>query len=180
MHTLYIHPDNPQARLIKQATTALQDKHAILLPTTFGYGLAVGISAQKTFEKLSTYLNNPTAYLVCRDVSELSSFANFDDVQFGAVRTYQKQTPPPIFGLAASKNAPKFLGKTNIYCTFAKTPIMLALLDELNEPFVVLAVDDDVINSDYEMGETYGHLVEILLAVGEIDKTEMTVVELAE
>lgn len=168
MQTLYIHPQTPQSRLIKQATTALQDGLAIIVPTAFGYGLAIGLNAQKTFNNLNTYLNQPTAYLLCNDLSQLSNFANLDNTQFAQVRTYQKQETPPIFTLPADKNAPKFLGKTAINCTFAKDPIALALLEDLGEPFIVLVFDEDCTAYDYEMGETYGHLAQVLLAIGEL------------
>lgn len=180
MQTLYIHPQTPQERLIKQASTHLQNKEAIIVPTHFGYGLAIGLSAQKTFDKLTTYLNNTTAYLLCNDLSQLSNFVSFNNSQFAQVRTYQKQEIPPIFALPAGKNAPKFLGKTAINCTFAKDPIALALLESLGEPFVVLVFDEDCTAYDYEMGETYGHLAQVLLAVGELQTTAIEVLNLVD
>lgn len=179
MNTLYIHPTTPQDRLIKEAANTIKQNGAIIAPTPFGYALMVGLSSQKTFDKLSTYINTP-AYLLCRDVSDLSQFANLNNEQFAAVRTAFKADTPPIFTLNPTKNAPKFLGKKTINATFAKDAISLALLQALQEPIVVLPFDDDTSHSDYETGETHGHLADILISIGEIDKADRQMVNLCD
>lgn len=177
MQTLYIHPITPQERFIEQVADALAQNHAIITPTPFGYGLAVGLSAQKTFDKLTAYIDTP-AYLVCRDVSELAKFANLDNGQFATVRTAFKQNtqnPSPIFKLTPTKDSPNFLGKTSIHITFAHDPISIALLDKIQTPFVVLPLDDDTSHNDYETSETHGHLAKMIIAVGEIDKEQRAI-----
>lgn len=175
MQTLYIHPDNPQARLIAQVTDTLKAQQAIITPTPFGYGLMIAITAQKLFDKLTTYIDNQ-AYLVCRDVSQLSQFVTLDNEQFASVRQGIKQDIPPIFVLP-NKDAPKFLGKT-IHISFAKDPISLAILDSLQAPLIILPFDDESCHSDYETGETHGHLAEILISIGLIDSVPKQVIDL--
>lgn len=179
MNTLYIHPQNPQTRLIDEVIDALTKGQAVLLPTAFGYGLAIGLNDKKTFEKLSTYLNT-TPYLICRDLSEISKFASLDNNAFATVRTELKQSVPPIFELPPTKDAPKFLGKKSIRITTSDNPIHLALFDGLQNAFIILPLNDDNRHSDYEMGEQYGHLAEILISVGEIEVAQMAVVQLGD
>lgn len=174
MNTLYIHPQNPQARLIGEVIDSLNKGQAILLPTAFGYGLAVGLTAQKTFDKLSTYINS-TPYVVCRELSEIAKFASLDNDAFASVRTGLKQSVPPIFELPATKDTPKFLGKKSVHITTSDHPIHLALFDGLQSGFVLLPINDDNRHSDYEMGESYGHLADILVSIGEIETVEMVV-----
>lgn len=179
MNTLYIHLQNPQARLISEVVDSLAKGQAALLPTPFGYGVAIGVNDKKTFEKLSTYINT-TPYLVCRDLSDLSQFASLDDNAFVAVRTGLKQPVPPIFELPPTKDAPKFLGKKSVHITTSDYPIHLALFDGLQTAFIVLPLDDDNRHSDYEMGEQYGHLVDSLISVGEIEVAQLAVVQLGD
>lgn len=174
MHTLYVHPENPQARLINDVVAVLNAGQAVILPTAFGYGLAIGLNSQKTFDKLSTYINS-IPHLICRDVSDLSKFASLDNNAFTSVRAGLKQAVPPIFLLPATKDTPKFLGKKSIHITTSDNPIHLALLDSLHNAFIVLPLNDDNRHSDYEMGEQYGHLADTLISVGEIEVTEMAV-----
>lgn len=111
MNTLYIHPQNPQARLIDEVIDTLTKGQAVLLPTAFGYGLAIGLNDKKTFKKLSTYLNT-TPYLVCRDLSEISKFASLDDTAFAAVRTELKQRAyHPFLSSPQPKMPPNFWAK---------------------------------------------------------------------
>lgn len=179
MNTLYIHPQNPQARLISEVVGSLTKGQAVLLPTPFGYGVAIGVNDKKTFEKLSTYINT-TPYLVCRDLSDLSQFASLDNNAFATVRTELKQSIPPIFELPPTKDAPKFLGKKSIRITTSDNPIHLALFDGLQNAFIILPLNDNNHHSDYEMGEQYGHLAEILISVGEIEVAQMAVVQLGD
>lgn len=173
MDTLYIHPQNPQDRLISQIINHL-DHGAVLLPTVFGYAIAIALHNKKIFEKLSTYINS-TPYIICRDLSELSQWASLDDTAFASIRTTQKQDIPPVFELPTTKNTPKFLGKTSVHITTSSQPIHVALFDGLQSGFVILPINDDSRHSDYEMGESYGHLVDILVSVGEIETVEMAV-----
>lgn len=177
MNTLYIHPQNPQTRLINEVLDGLNKGQAILLPTIFGYGLAIDVNAQKTFDKLSTYINS-TPYLICRDLSDLSKIASLDDHAFTAVRAGLKQSVPPIFVLPPTKDAPKFLGKKSIHITTSNHPIHLALFDGLQHGFIVLPLDNDNCHNDYEMSEQYGHLVDILVSIGEIDTATPTIEQL--
>lgn len=174
MNTLYIHPQNPQARLINEVIDSLNKGQAVLLPTAFGYGVAINLTAQKTFDKLSTYLDG-TPYIVCRELSELAKFASLDNDAFATVRTGLKQAIPPIFELPPTKESPKFLGKKSVHITTSDYPIHLALFDGLQSGFVILPINDDNRHSDYEMGESYGHLVDILVSVGEIETVAMVV-----
>lgn len=174
MNTLYIHPQTPQARLINEVIDSLNKGQAVMLPTIFGYGLAIGLTAQKTFDKLSTYIDS-TPYIVCRELSELSKFASLDNDAFVNVRTGLKQSVPPIFELPTTKESPKFLGKKSVHITTSNHPIHLAMFDGLQSGFIILPLNDDNRHSDYEMSESYGHLVESLVSVGEIDVAEMAI-----
>ena len=53
----YIHPDNPQQRLINQAVEIVRKGGVIVYPTDSGYALGCKIEDKKTFwQKLESWL----------------------------------------------------------------------------------------------------------------------------
>ncbi len=49
----YVHPDNPQQRLIRQAVDILNKQGVIVLPTDSGYALATKIDNKKGQDRMS-------------------------------------------------------------------------------------------------------------------------------
>ena len=52
MKTLYIHPDNPQARLMSEVVSAIQAGEPVIVPTENGYRFMFGMNAKNAFENL--------------------------------------------------------------------------------------------------------------------------------
>lgn len=52
MQTLYIHPENPQPRLIEQAAAMLRDDKLIIYPTDTSYAFGCRLGAKDALEKL--------------------------------------------------------------------------------------------------------------------------------
>lgn len=76
MKTLYIHPDNPQPRLIDETATALSSGKVIITPTECGYRFAFGMNAKGAFERLVRLgLDESDLLLVCQNISQLSDVA---------------------------------------------------------------------------------------------------------
>ncbi len=74
----YIHPDNPQARLINQAVEIVRKGGVIVYPTDSGYALGCKIEDKGAMEPDLPYpsvAGRPQLYLMCRDLSELSTYA---------------------------------------------------------------------------------------------------------
>ena len=71
-----IHPENPQARLVKQAVEIIQKGGLVVLPTDCAYILVCHIGDKSAMERVKTLreLDDKHNYtLVCRDLSELSN-----------------------------------------------------------------------------------------------------------
>ena len=89
----YIHPDNPQARLIKQAVELIKQGEVIVYPTDSGYSIGCQMDNKNALEQLCKIRELDKTHnftLMCRDVSELSDYARVDNV--GHIRLYLK--PP--------------------------------------------------------------------------------------
>ena len=79
----YIHPDNPQARLINQAVEIVRKGGVIVYPTDSGYALGCKIEDKGAMERICRIRQLPDGHnftLMCRDLSELSTYAFVDNV----------------------------------------------------------------------------------------------------
>ena len=105
-----LHPDNPQPRLLKQAVQALQQGGVLALPTDSSYALACHLDDKEAVERLRRIRGVDAKHpltLLCRDLSELSSYARVNNAQF---RLLKLGTPGPYtFVLEASKEVPRRL-----------------------------------------------------------------------
>ncbi|MFT5994857.1 MAG: tRNA threonylcarbamoyl adenosine modification protein (Sua5/YciO/YrdC/YwlC family), partial [Glaciecola sp.] len=106
----YIHPDNPQARLIKQTCELINKGEVIVYPTDSGYAIGCQMENKSALERICTIRDIPKDHnftLMCRDMSELSIYARVDNTAF---RQIKNNTPGPYtFILKATKEVPKRL-----------------------------------------------------------------------
>ncbi len=103
-----VHPDNPQARLLKQATALLERGGIVALPTDSSYALACHLddkAAADALRRLRGVDEKHHLTLLCRDLSELASYARVDNRQY---RLLKQATPGPFtFILEATKEVPR-------------------------------------------------------------------------
>ena len=100
----YIHPENPQARLINQAVDIVRKGGVIVYPTDSGYALGCKIEDKGAMERICRIRNLPNGHnftLMCRDLSELSTYSFVDNVAFRLI----KNNTPGNYTL--SSRAPK-------------------------------------------------------------------------
>ena len=75
----YVHPDNPQKRLITQACELIRDGAVVVYPTDSGYAIGCQIEDKKALDQLCRIRQIDKEHnftLMCRDMSELSIYAN--------------------------------------------------------------------------------------------------------
>lgn len=135
-----IHPDNPNARLIRQAATLLRDGAVIVYPTDSGYALGCHLEDKAAVARIRQIRNLDEQHhltLVCRDLSELANYARVDNVQF---RLLKHNTPGAYtFILQATKEVPRRLQhpkRSTVGVRIPDHPVALALLQELGEPLL--------------------------------------------
>ncbi len=105
-----IHPDNPQPRLLKQASALLDKGEVLAVPTDSSYALVCHIDDKAAADKLRRIRGVDDKHhltLLCRDLSELANYAHVDNQQF---RRLKAATPGAYtFILEASKEVPRRL-----------------------------------------------------------------------
>lgn len=93
----YIHPDNPQQRLINQAVEIVRKGGVIVYPTDSGYALGCKIEDKGAMERICRIRHLPDGHnftLMCRDLSELSTYSFVDNVAFRLIKTIRRATTP--------------------------------------------------------------------------------------
>ncbi len=103
-----IHPENPQARLLKQAVSLLEKGGILAVPTDSSYALVCHLDDKSAVDHLRRIRGVDDKHqltLLCRDLSELASYARVDNRQY---RLLKAATPGPFtFILEASKEVPR-------------------------------------------------------------------------
>ncbi len=181
-----IHPDNPQARLLRQAVSIVHAGGVIAYPTDSAYALGCHIGDKQALERIRAIRKldkNHNFTLVCRDLSELSTYACVENSAYRLIRQY---TPGPFtFILKAKKEVPRRLQhpkRKTIGLRIPNHKIVQGLLSALEEPLMsvtLLMPDDSLPLTDAE--EIREHLekqVDLVIDGGACDIEPTTVIDL--
>ena len=177
----YIHPENPQARLINQAVEILRNGGVIVYPTDSGYALGCMIGDKHAMDRI---VQNFT--LVCSDLSELS---NYSLVTNSAYRLIKNNTPGRYtFILTATKELPRRLMTSKRKTIGIRVPdnqIALDLLKALGEPILscslMLPNEEHITQSDpEEIRDRLERQVDLIIHGGYLGQEPTTVVDLTE
>lgn len=184
---LRIHPENPQARLIRQAIEAVRKGGVIAYPTDSCYALGCRLDDKQAMQRLREIRQIDDRHfltLVCRDLSEVARYARVDNVQY---RLLKHATPGPFtFILEATREAPRRLWtrRNTIGLRVPGNAIAHALLGELGEPLLSATLhlpgDDYPLSDPLEVDERLCHAVDVIIDGGHCGLTPSTVVDLSE
>lgn len=135
-----IHPENPQQRLLRRVVSRLHEGAVIAYPTDSSYALGCHIGdkqAEAYIRRIRQVDSDHNFTLLCRDLSEISSFAVIDNTDF---RLLKSLTPGAYtFILPATREVPKRLQHERRRTIGIRVPdhrIAQDLLAELGEPLM--------------------------------------------
>src|SRR3979411_1194204 len=134
----FIHPSNPQPRLVRQSAEIVRGGGVIAYPTdsSYAFGCQIGnADAVQRIRALRAIDDRHHLTLVCRDLREIGRYAQLDNWQFRIV----KQGVPGsyTFLLPATREVPRRLKHPKRSTTSTRCPqhaVVQALLTELGEP----------------------------------------------
>jgi len=182
-----IHPDNPQARLIRQAVDIVRDGGVIAYPTDSAYALGCDIGNKNGADKIRairklTDKHNFT--LVCRDLTDISLYAKVDNTQYRQIKAH---TPGPFtFILRATSEVPRRLmhpKRRQIGIRIPENKIALALLEELGHPLMSTTLslpgDDLPMTDPYDVRATLEHQLDLVIDGGFCGFEATSVVDLS-
>ena len=184
----YIHPDNPQPRLIKQAVEILREGGVIVYPTDSGYALGCMIGEKHAMDRIVEIRQLPENHyftLVCSDLSELSSYSIVSNV---AYRLIKNNTPGHYtFILTATKEVPRRLMTSKRKTIGIRVPdnkIALSLLLELGEPILscslILPNQEETQYDPEEIRDRLEKQVDLIINGGYLGQKPTTVIDLTE
>ncbi|MCC6297050.1 MAG: threonylcarbamoyl-AMP synthase [Pseudomonadales bacterium] len=140
MERLYIHPDNPQLRLVRRVVEVLRGGGLIAFPTDSAYALGCQLGDKAAVDRIRHIRDLDKHHnftLMCRDLSELGSYARVDNQVF---RLLKANTPGPYtFILDATSEVPRRLVHPKRKTIGLRVPdhrIVQQLLAELGEPLM--------------------------------------------
>lgn len=183
---LYVHPDNPQPRLIKQAADAIRQGKIIVYPTDSGYAIGWAmdnVQALKTVAKIRHIDKLHFYSIICENISQISEFAIVDNISFKIIKSH---TPGAYtFILPATRRVPKKLQHQHRKSIGVRLPdhkVVTDLVTELGEPFMSSSLEihnAPVEELDaFEIDEQIGHALEYIIDSGYTPTEPSTVVEL--
>lgn len=183
----YIHPDNPQQRLINQAVEIIKNGGVIVYPTDSGYALGCAMGDKHAMDRIVAIRKLPENHnftLVCSDLSELSIYALVNNQ---AYRLIKNNTPNPYtFILPATKELPRRLmtKRKTVGIRVPNNTIALALIAALGEPILscsLMLPDTEITESDPdEIREQLEHRVDLIIHGGYLGQQPTTVIDLTE
>ncbi len=181
-----VHPDNPQPRLLKQAVQLLERGGVLAVPTDSSYALACHLDDKAAADRLRRIRQVDDKHhltLLCRDLSQLSSYAKVDNRQY---RLLKLATPGPYtFILEASKEVPRRVSHPSRKTIGLRVPqhtALLALLDLHNAPLLATTLiapgESDPMNDAGEIRERFEREIDGVIDAGACALEPTTVVDL--
>lgn len=183
-----VHPDNPQARLVRQAVDIIRAGGVVVYPTDSAYALGCQIGDKAALDRIRRIRRLEADHnftLVCRDLSELATYARVDNTQY---RLLRNNTPGPYtFILKATSEVPRRLMHAKRKTVGLRVPennIAQALLADLGEPLMsvtlILPGDELPLIDPYEIRDTLEHDVDLVIDGGYCGMEPTSVIDLAD
>ena len=182
-----VHPDNPQPRLIRQAVQLLHGGGVCAVPTDSSYALVCHLddkAATEAMRRIRQVDDKHHLTLLCRDLSELASYARVDNRQY---RLLKLGTPGPYtFILEATKEVPRRLSHPSRRTIGLRVPdhkVTQALLAELGQPLLATTLiapgESDPMNDPEEIRGRFQKLLAAVLDAGACPMAPTTVIDLS-
>ena len=181
-----IHPENPQKRLLRQAVDIVRDGGVVVYPTDSSYAIGCLLDDKAAMERIQRIrqLNDKHNFtLLCRDLSEISHYAQVDNINYRLLKTL---TPGAYtFILKATKEVPRRLQNPKRKTIGIRIPehiVAQAFLEELGQPLVsstlILPHEDLPMTDPYQIRVYLEHQVDLVMDGGFCGHDPTTVIDL--
>jgi tRNA threonylcarbamoyl adenosine modification protein (Sua5/YciO/YrdC/YwlC family) len=183
----YVHPDNPQLRLMREAARLLKGGGVIAYPTDSCYALGCAIGHKDGMDRIRALREVDDKHhftLVCRDLSEIATYARVDNAQY---RILKAATPGSYtFILEATREVPRRLQHPKRSTIGIRVPdhaVVSALLAEVGEPILsmslILPGEEIPLLDPEEIVDALGSRLDLVVDAGHCGGEPSTVVDLS-
>jgi tRNA threonylcarbamoyl adenosine modification protein (Sua5/YciO/YrdC/YwlC family) len=181
-----VHPTNPQVRLLKQAASLLAKGGVLAVPTDSSYALVCHLDDKAAADRLRRIRGVDDKHhltLLCRDLSELASYARVDNRQY---RLLKLGTPGAYtFVLEASKEVPRRVSHPSRKTIGLRVPEHTALQELLAQhgaPLLATTLippgEAEALNDPHDIRERFEHELAGVIDAGACALEPTTVVDL--
>jgi tRNA threonylcarbamoyl adenosine modification protein (Sua5/YciO/YrdC/YwlC family) len=182
-----VHPLTPQPRLLKQAAQILQAGGVCAVPTDSSYALVCRLddkTAAETMRRIRQVDDKHHFTLLCRDLSELASYARVDNRLY---RLLKLGTPGPFtFILDATKEVPRRLSHPSRRTVGLRVPdhrVLQELLAIHGQPLAATTLippgETEPLNDPHEIRERFEKLLQGIVDAGACPREPTTVIDLS-
>ncbi len=169
-----IHPRNPQMRLVRATVDIVAKGGVIVYPTDSCYALGCALENKAGRDRICQLRELDPKHpftLVCRDLSDLATYAQVDN---SAYRILRAHTPGPYtFVLPATHEVPRRLLDPKRRTIGVRVPdnvVAQALLAQLGAPLMsvslILPGDEVPLRDPMEIRERLEHVVDVVIDGG--------------
>lgn len=181
-----MHPENPQQRLLQQAVAILRGGGLMVYPTDSSYAFGCQMGARDAvarIERLRQTGKDHNFTLICRDLSEVASYARVEDWAYRLLRAH---TPGPYtFILPATREVPRRLQnpkRRTIGIRIPDHPVPLSIVEILGEPIMsstlILADEDMPLNDPEQIAAQLHGQVDLVIESGNCSVEPTSVIDL--
>lgn len=182
----YVHPDNPQERLIGQISSIVHAGGIIAYPTDSAYALGCKLGDKRALDRIRKLRRLDDKHhftLMCRDLSDIGNYGQVDNQ---AYRLLKSMTPGPFtFILRATKEVPRRLmhvKRRTIGIRIPDNSVARAILAAVGEPLLtttlILPGEEYPISESYMIDELVGDHIEAVVDAGNCGIDVTTVIDL--
>ena len=182
-----VHPDDPQPRLLKHAAQILHEGGLVAIPTDSSYALVCHLDDKAAAERLRRLREVDDKHhltLLCRDLSELASYARVDNRQY---RLLKLATPGPFtFILEATKEVPRRVSHPSRRTVGLRVPdhkVTQELLSVLGQPLLATTLippgESEPMNDPHEIRERFQKALQAVVCAGACPMEPTTVIDLS-
>ena len=183
-----LHPVNPQARLVTKTVDIIRQGGLVAYPTDSGYALACAPGNKEGLDRIRAIRQLDDKHnftFICANFAQAGPLAIVGN---NAFRLIKRLTPGPwTFILKGTKDVPRMTLNAKKHTLGVRIPdhaIAQALVEEFAEPLLsstfIRPSSTEAESSGWEIEDTFGHLIDVVIEgpVSSIEPT--TVVDLTE
>lgn len=183
-----LHPVNPQARLVTKTVDIIRQGGLVAYPTDSGYALACAPGNKEGLDRIRAIRQLDDKHnftFICANFAQAGPLAIVGN---NAFRLIKRLTPGPwTFILKGTKDVPRMTLNAKKHTLGVRIPdhaIAQALVEEFAEPLLsstfIRPGSTEAESSGWEIEDTFGHLIDVVIEgpVSSIEPT--TVVDLTE
>ncbi|HAU2231931.1 TPA: threonylcarbamoyl-AMP synthase [Legionella pneumophila] len=181
-----LHPDNPQARLLRKAVSIIEEGGLIVYPTDSGYALGCSLgnkSALERIRRLRQLDKHHNMTLVCRDLSQLGTYAKVSNPIFRLLKAFTPGSYTFIFN--ATHEVPRLMLHPKRRTLGLRVPdntITLSLLECLEAPLMsttlILPGAEAPLSEPEAIKDLLGNQIDLIIDGGNCGHEPTTVVDL--